>query len=331
MDPIRSKNIAFIKRKIKELNLDLTGETVLTELGNNHYQYTPLIAALAGADHVIAWTGTNQHFDAIENADELNQFAKELQLSDRIEVRIDEKSMEDVKKASIITNSGFLRSIDQKFLENCAENTVIPLMYEAWEVRDSDININVAKELAIKVAGTFENHKSLRVFDGVGPLAVKLALEAGHEVFNNNIVVYSDDHFGEVTAKAFENFGARKVTLTRDKSLAMSLFPETDFIYLCAYNELETYFEKDFFPLDEVVKQNPNLGVVHLYGAIDQARLKENGIMLYPAKDGKSMFMSETLAYLGPQLLFSLTIGGLKVAELVRKGVDSDLVQPITF
>ena len=54
------------------------------------------------------------------------------------------------------------------------------------------------KQKGIKVAGTWENHPDLKIFDGCGHLAVKISQEAGYEVYQNKIIVWSNDHFGEV-------------------------------------------------------------------------------------------------------------------------------------
>ena len=48
--------IRIILDCIDRLELSLTGLTVLTEVGTNYYLYTPIIAALAGAKRVYAWT-----------------------------------------------------------------------------------------------------------------------------------------------------------------------------------------------------------------------------------------------------------------------------------
>ena len=76
---------------------------------------------------------------------------------------------------------------------------------------------------------------------------------------------------------------------------------------------------------------NPNIGLVHLYGALNFKIFEEAAISVYPKKQGKSMIMSETLAYLGPQLLISLVVAGFKVGSLMRNNQKSDLVQPINY
>ncbi len=330
MQSVHSRNIANIKRKIGDLNLDLSGETVLTELGSNNYFYTPVIAALAGAEKVFVWTRSNVHFNVDQNAEEFMSVMSELNLTERIALRVDARPETDISSSTIITNSGFIRPIDDEFLSLCSDDVVIPLMYEAWELRATDVDIEAATSYGIKVAGTFENHQNVSVFDGVGPLAIKLSLEAGHEVYNNNIIVYSNDHFGEVTSESFRKFGATSVLQTISEEEVFKNLPNTDFIYLCNYHEKRTY-GIELLNLMKLKEVNPNIGLVHLYGALNFKIFEEAAISVYPKKQGKSMIMSETLAYLGPQLLISLVVAGFKVGSLMRNDQKSDLVQPINY
>ena len=56
-----SRALRLIKECIEKLNVNLKGYNVLTEVGTNAYLYTPLIAALAGADKVLAWTADTHY------------------------------------------------------------------------------------------------------------------------------------------------------------------------------------------------------------------------------------------------------------------------------
>ena len=53
------------------------------------------------------------------------------------------KIPEDIlSQIDIVTNSGNLRPLDKHFIGKLNKNCVIPLMYEAWEKRDSDIDFS---------------------------------------------------------------------------------------------------------------------------------------------------------------------------------------------
>lgn len=180
--------IKIIEKNLKLQNLNLSGLTILTEVGSNNYLYTPIIAALANAKHVYAWTRDTVYGKGEVIKKECLEIAKALGISGKLTVEVNSTSADHIRTADIITNSGFLRPINAKFLEAVNEKCVIPLMYEAWEVRASDIEIEACKQKNIRVAGTWENHPTIRVFDSVGQLSVKLAHDAGFEVDRKSVV-----------------------------------------------------------------------------------------------------------------------------------------------
>ncbi|MBV1880760.1 MAG: hypothetical protein KUG82_03965 [Pseudomonadales bacterium] len=324
--------IRKINQSIKSLDLDLSGLVVLTEVGSNNYLYTPLIAALAGAHHVFAWTGDTRYGEGNKIKENCLALAEKLGIENRITVTVNKKNIEHINSANVITNSGFIRPIDATFLKYVDPNKcVIPLMYEAWELRSTDIDINVCYQRSIRVAGTWENHPKIAVFEGVGPLAIKLSMEAGYEVYQNNIIVWSSDEFGDMAKTYFEKIEAKSVTITTDTEHLYHLAPTADFIFFCDYNETKCLVgEGGLIDVDKLGRLNPALGYVQLYGDIDDRYLENRGRIIFPAKRGKPRVMTESLAYLGEQPVINLQVAGFKVAECLSKGIQHDLVQPIS-
>ncbi len=327
-----SREIKLIKKSIKKLDVDLSGLTVLTEVGSGSYVISPIIPLLAGAKKVYAWTADSRYGKAADIIEECLEIAKILGVENQIEFSPNFKNPEQVKQADIITNSGFLRPLNEIILKDINPRCVIPLMYEKWELRDSDIDIAYCQQKNIKVAGTWENHPSIGVFTGVGHLAIKLCLEAGMEVYQNNIFIWSDDHFGEETETAFKKFGANKVYHSTKKEEFYTVLESLDILYLCDYDEKKSYFsEGGIFDLKKIKEINSSLTIVHLYGDVDHELLQKNEIKIYPAKRGHASLMTETLAYLGPNLIVNLQVAGYKVAQSMYHGKASDLAQPITY
>ena len=60
--------------------------------------------------------------------------------------------------------------------------------FEAWEARKEYVDIGYCNRRGIKVAGTNESHHQLNVFTQVGHLALKMAFEAGYEIYGNKIL-----------------------------------------------------------------------------------------------------------------------------------------------
>lgn len=312
--------------RIDQLGLDLTGEIVLTEVGFNNYLYTPIIPALARAKKVFAWVKDSSFGDADSIINSCNALAGELGCSDLIEFFKGDFCREHLEQATIITNSGFLRPLDKNKLKWVREEAVIPLMFEAWELRGEDIDIEYAKQKGIKIAGTWENHPNLEVFKHVGPLALKMVFEAGYEVFNNNILVWSNDEFGEEAAKAFKLAGANSVLLT-DEINRLKNLKEIDFIFFCHYKEVRSVH--DILLKNIHQKKLSNLGIIHLYGDLNFSLLKNRVYRIYPEKDGYNKTMSFTLSHVGINPLIDLLVSGFKVGQLLRSNKIDSLVQII--
>jgi len=150
------------------------------------------------------------------------------------------------------------------------------------EIRESDIDINFCSQKGIKIAGTWEGHPLLNVFQYIGPLAIKMALEAGYEIFRNCIVVWSDDQFGEEVAKAFRNFKAVKVIQTTDFEELKRIITSIDFIFLADYSETRDYTDESFFRISDLKGLNPQFGIVHLYGLLKEEKARQYNLEIYP-------------------------------------------------
>lgn len=330
MKILKSKRVlSKIKNKIEELELDLTGYTILTEVGSSEYIYTPVIAALANASRVYAYTKNSKYATAADNISQCKVLLKSIDLLNKVEFYSGEVSKMHLETADIITNSGFLRPLNADKLKYLNEDAVIPLMYEKWELRDSDIDINYCKQNNIKVAGTWENHPSLLVFNHVGPLALKMALNAGYEVYGNKIIVWSDDHFGEVIKDAFLNIGANVVILTTDEIYLYNNIDDVDFIFICDYDEKREYGILDFFNFEKLLQKNSTFGIVHLFGKIDYMKHKDLLTNIYPAFDGFHNLMTFTLSQVGINPIVNLQVSGFKVAESLKKKNKCDFAQII--
>lgn len=327
-----TREIKHIRSVMDLLELNLNGLTVLTEIGSSYYFYLPFIAALGGAKKVFAWTGTNNYFECDELIAKAMKLAHELKVSHIIEFSVNEKPISHIQQADIITNSGFIRPLNAEFLAHCKDDVVISLMFEAWEIRDTDIDIHFCSKNAIRVGGIWESHPKLGIFESVGHLAVKLAMEAGHEIYQNQIIIWSDDDFGSVTSDYFHKLKAKQVIQTMDKQVVLQNLAETDFLYFCSNHEKRTIIGNSpdcIFHTDELKKINPSISIVHLYGKFELCDLEQ--IHVYPKQNGRSEYMSKTLTYLGMKPTLNLLTGGLKVGEEIHTGQLSDLTQIIRY
>lgn len=325
-----ARNFQMIQGAISLLEMDMSGLTVLTEVGSGSFLYTPIIAATAGAKRVIAWTKDTPYGKADDIVKECKVFCKRHGIPGKIEYRVNDQPIADITDADVITNSGHLRPLNRAKLKYVNPRTVIPLMYEKWEIRDEDIDLAYCKENGISVAGTWENYPTLKIFDFCEALIVKIALEAGYEINSNNIIVYSNDHFGELAQEAFRKLRAKSVLLTTNIEEVYDNIKDTDFIFFCDYKNPKVLIGTGgLLDIDRLKTMNPALGIVHLAGDIDNKTVSDNGLTIYPDKRGHAVRMTYTLGHLGPLPTILLQAAGLKVGELMHYKKENDLVQPI--
>lgn len=314
----------LITEIIKKLNLDLRGLNILTEVGSGPFFITPIIAVMAGAEKVYAWTKDSEYGRGDEIISNCIEKCNLYGISkNSIEYSNNLRPVRHIEDADIITNLGFIRPLDVDFLSFIKKNSVISYMCEAWEFRDTDIDLNYCRKHGIKVAGTWENKEGLRIFDGVGYLAAKICFEAGFEIYQNNIVIISNDQFGQAIKRAFDNMGANKVFVIKPVELNISQQLKVDFIILADYVESVNIFTDNII---NFLLEN-DISVVHLAGNIDFHYLDSKGVYVYPKKSGANHRMTFTLAHLGLKPLIDLHAAGLKVGEELIKNNLSNLSQ----
>lgn len=322
------KSISIIKSTIIKLDLNLRNFTVLTEIGTGPYLYTPYIAALAGAKMVYAYS-KNTVFGTVDDirveAQQLNKFLGSLP----VRIVEDFTDVEICHSVDILTNSGMLRPLTADFLSNFdAKKLVIPLMYESWELRKTDLDLSFCSEKRIKVGGTNENHSSLNVFRTTGNLSAKMAFDAGSEIADCKVLIWSDDDFGHVAARTFKSLGAIEVEMTTDENVVNERFDSVDLIYFCRNSEDKQLIgEKGILNPETIASAASLPTIIHLYGKLDKDFCKGLGLKIFPEQDGKSRSMSLSLSYLGVRPVFSLLAAGFKVGEIMKKNQDNGLCQ----
>lgn len=325
-DIIRGINI--IKRNIKTLNLDLRGLTILTEIGSGPYLLNPLVPIFAGATETIIWCKDTSYGKANEIFDSFDYIISKNFISGYYVKRKNVRPDEDIRRADIITNSGMIRPIDANFISKMKKSAVVPIMYEAWEVRTSDVDVDACKHHGIKVAGTWENHPAINVFNYTGILAIKMLLESNIEIYQSNIYIWSNDEFGEHSLEAFKKNGASKIWLNTNVDIFYDNLSQIDALYICDYHESGEYFgENAIFDIQRIKELKPDLMIIHLYGKINTQLLLENDLNVYPEKQGIANVMSYTLAYVGLEPLLRLQTAGYKVGEDLIRNIENPLIQ----
>lgn len=328
--------IQKIHEAINRLNLDLSGKTVLTEAATGAYVVTPLIAAMAGA-RVFAYT-RDTRYGTVEDVrrQTLELYHETGRSSEGLQV-IDTLTPEIIASADIITNSGHLRPLDEKKLKFAKKGAVIPLMYEAWEWRDADLNLDFCKKNGLISGATNERHPDVDVFNYLGDMAIKLILDAGLSFQNNRFVLISNNDFGPFIAKKLSaittlavcDLESRKHEYSGMPVTWAGNFPEIEIpenfknaeaVIFTAYPFVDTWIGEDSVITNaKLLSQLNNPYILRYAGEIDTKSCTESRIRYFP-QEVKPGHMGVLPSAIGFDPIIRLQSGGLKAAELMLKG-----------
>jgi hypothetical protein len=329
-------NIDKVISLIKELNLNLTGKVILTEVATGPYSITPILAAVAGAK-VFAFgkdTKYGSYEYAVEStlkiANTFYPFYRNLDIT-----FIKELTPEIISQADIITNSGHLRPLNEEKLKFAKNGVVIPLMYEAWEFRESDLDIDYIKKSQIPIAATNERHPNIDVFNYLGDMALKLIFDAGFTPYRNKFILICNNDFGPFIAKTLvkvcQYLGVVDLAENKNKYDGLNIHWISEFPRI-AYNQdfvdaeaiiFTAYpFDKNWVGLNceiNILDFNINYKspVLLRYGGdiVSEDFVKLN--LPYHPKEVPSGHMGILPSEIGFDAIVRLQAGGLKVGEFL--------------
>jgi hypothetical protein len=336
-----------LKFIINDLDINLNNLVVLTEAANGPYSSTSILALLAGAK-VYAYSKNTKYGSTETVFNQINNIVK------LINTDVDIKFIKDVtpdiiSECDIITNSGHLRPLDINLLKYAKQGLVIPLMYESWELRDSDIDIQYCHDNSIPVAGTNECHPKIGVFDYLGEMAINLIENSGINIESGKVILISNNKFGYYIARslseACNRLGIIDTKLNKrnyildDKCVWLSNFPRinidrsflnSDCIVFTAYP-----FDKEWIGFNSVIDpeefKNQLLKpfLLRFAGDVNTNDLFKSGISYYPHKidSGHMGILPSSIGY---EPVIKLQAGGLKVGQdLINKKYGSEYLQMI--
>lgn len=327
-----------LRNRVQALNLDLRGKVVLTEAATGAYVVTPILAALAGAK-VFAFSKST----AYGTVDEV--FAKTRQIYEHAEeggldiTFIDSIIPDVIAQADIITNSGHLRPLDEEKLKYARDGAVIPLMYEAWEWRNADMDIDYIRQRGFKVGGTNERHPEVDVFNFLGDMAVKQILDAGLCLYSNKFLLICNNDFGphiaQVMAKMCAGLGVIDQQKNRPKYQMENVewignFPEVSIpekyrhaeaIIFTAYPFDDIWIGNDNtpIPINDLKNGLSQPLILRYSGDVDTKALDAAGIRYFPehVPTGHMGILPSAIGY---DPVIRLQAGGLKAGEALISG-----------
>ncbi len=329
-DLATARALQRIQTLIQRLNLDLSGMKVLTECASGAYAYTAVMAAMAGAD-VIA-VGRDSSYGKFE--DNKKRLADLLRFAQtKTSVRMCRKEeLEEHLSVDIVTNSGFLRPIDAALIAKLPASAVVCLMWETWEFRPGEIDLDACRTKGIPVIGTNEHYPATDMFRYPGLLALHLLFAMQVETANSDLVLLGGGLTGMLIAKMFTDMGLSFWWFTPEgneraekckpySAMRDLLTMENIDAVICAeHKDPRVVVGKDT-PLRfaELQQQFPLLRWGHLSGAIDAEALAASGLEYFPKKIMPFGYMTYSTDVLGPAPVLELNAAGLKVGELAAR------------
>jgi hypothetical protein len=309
----RARLARLVAEAVERLALDLRGLKVLTEAATGAYVVTPVIAAAAGAE-VIAFTRASRHGTVGEVREQTSLLAEEFGIATQVQV-VDEIPATAIEHADIVTNSGHLRPLDADFLRRLKPAAVVPLMYESWEYRAADLDLEFCRRHGIAVAGTNEQHPALRVFDYLGILAVHGLLQCHVPVTFSRLLLISGNAFGPHIQRTLAGCEA-DVHVFDGKSA-----DRYDAVIIAATPE-----DQPIIGHAGAAKYTPaQIGqfgtLVQVWGDVDRSALP--GVACWPPEPPAKGHMGVQLNDVGPEPVVRLQAGGLKVGEVLRRDSTS--------
>ena len=314
----------LIKSAIADLSLDLRGISVLTEAASGAFATTPLIAALSGADRVVAVAKDSPYGKASEVREYIEACGQSLGVGERIQVT-DLPPFEHAHSVQLVTNLGFVRPIDARVIDRLPDDAAISLMWETWEFRPADLDLAACRNRGVPILGTWESHPRLQIFRYVGLLALKLLLEANIEVFRSRILLIGSGPFGLETKHVMQSNGASLIHLdpsrnwnSDDADLKRHL-RDIDAVVLVEHRARFSLLGGETgLPLDWL--KGNGAAIIHLCGNIEEKELEACGLQKMPSRKVEPGFMTIATDYLGPRPVIDLHTAGLKVGEALVRG-----------
>ena len=321
LHPERLLNL--MRGAIWRCQLDLSEMVVLTEAASDAWVVTPVLAAMAGAKQVFALTQTSRYGTIDEIARWTTDLARAAAVSDRIQI-ISEKRADIVVQADIVTNSGHVRPIDAKMVGWMKPTAVIPLMFEAWEFRSSDVDLTACNRLGISVAGTNERHPAVDVFSYLGMMAVKILEDARIPVHGSRVVVWCDNPFRPFLVKGLSLAGAVVESAESLEEIGEAF--DADAILVALRPQAQPVVGSP--EAAAIAHRYPTALVVQFWGDFDRTAMAHWGLPFWPLEPPPPGHQGILLSSLGPEPIVRLQSGGLKVGQLMAKVRISQIGRP---
>jgi hypothetical protein len=301
--PLTNAVVSTIGDVVARMRLDLSGLVVFTEAASGPYLGVPLLAAAAGARRVHAVAADNRWHRADDVIAETRAAAEALGLEGLVLARTKEPAA--LGEADIVTNTGAVRPIDAATVAQLKPTAVVPLMWEAWELRPDEVDVAACRRAGVLVLGTDECTEWFDMRPYMADLGLKLLGELGVEPSGSSVLVLGRQPLigGAIEA------GLRAAGATVTWVDGGGPYPSERYDAVI----VAEHVLRDPLPLE------PTAPVGVVAGNVDAEALRAAGVRVVPDVIAPPGTMSYQPAVLGPRPVLELTGAGLKVGEVAAR------------
>lgn len=297
--------------RIEALALDLRGLEVVTEAATGAYACTAVLAAMAGARVSALARDTALHGTAEDAFAATGALAEAAGVAGRIRfVRALEP--ETLATCDILTNSGHLRPITAATIAALPARAVIGLMFETWEFRGGDLDLDACATRGIAVAGVNERHPDVAVFPFLGPLAVRLLRGGGFDPAGRWVALLCDNPFADFILAGLRQAGAEAAGFA-----SVAALPAGGWDAVVVALDPGRHPRLGAAAFAALSRAAPGALIGQFWGDLDRTAAKRAGFAVVPAQEPKPGHMAILLNELGFEPVVRLQAGSLRAAELV--------------
>ena len=310
----------MIEDIIGKYDLDLSGLTVLTECANGAYTFNPIILLKSNVEHVFLFTRDSDFGSKQMVYENFQNLLPDSYLS-RVTFLQDLDNL-DKLGIDIVTNSGHLRPMDRKFLQQLPTSAVISLMWETWEFRPEELDLEFCKSRDILVLGTNEhtNPCDMRIYGVLS--ALELLKSADFKFLDEKILLIGNQQ--SLGAPIFEGlkalgFQVKQYDPIFEREFDTKLLGWSTLILVAIHHYPSKIIDLEVgINVIDIAKAGIKKVAV-ISGDVDQQSLLDSNIMVFPEKLGQPGYMSFGPSFLGVYPVLDLFAAGVAVGQAMAK------------